>query len=143
MKPILLGMNNPQSSAPELALYPDPPGCAGYNLCKLLGMGTQNYLDLFERRNLLQERLWSAQDAAAAAETYRDGHDGERLVVILGEDVANLLWHTAPPFQWVQRAGGGAWAKMPHPSGRCRHWNDQVIRRAAEIFLQELAETSS
>lgn len=141
--PILLGMNNPLSDDPKWALYPDPPGCAGHRLCNFLGMGEILYLSAFERRNLLNARTWKKVFASEVAETLRPELTTRR-VVFLGEEVSNCFDHADPHFVWRSTPEGGRWAKLPHPSGRCRFWNEPIYRAAASVFLQELvAETHS
>lgn len=139
MKPVLLGMNNPNSEYPEFALYPDPPRCAGWNLWQLTGLTKEGYLDSFERMNLMSGRIWSPEDARKGADVLREQLAG-RTVVMLGEDVARLMWLGIrdPSYTWRSKPEGGWWAKIPHPSGRCRHWNDPLEREMARIFFREL-----
>ena len=139
-RPILLGMNNPVSSNPDHALYPHPPNCAGWRLWKMSGLSEDEYFEKFERRNLLNGRAWSPQLAAVEAEKYRAGMDKDRRIVLLGEDVCRLMWHSSPAFVWRRGLVGGWWAKFPHPSGRNLMWNDPMYRKCAELFLQELAQ---
>ena len=139
MRPVLLGMNNPNSEYPEFSLYPDPPGCAGWNLWKHSGLSREEYLEQFERMNMLNGRQWIPSHAREAAEELRTTL-ASRTVVLLGEDVARLMWvgDTTPHYKWVCKPEGGWWAKIPHPSGRCRHWNDPWQRAAIQVFLGEL-----
>lgn len=140
MRPVLLGMNNPISSDPRHALYPHPPGCAGWNLRKYSGLTDEEYLARFDRRNILSQRKWEKREALAAADVLRE-ELGPRRVVLLGVEVAAImrLPVSYAPFIWRRTEAGGWWAGLPHPSGRCREWNDLLVRACAEVFLQELA----
>lgn len=139
MKPVLLGMNNPNSEYPEFALYPDPPRCAGWNLWQLTGLTREGYLESFERMNLMDGLKWLPSDAQKGAERLRT-ELANRDVILLGNDVSRLMWvgDIEPCYRWRQKPEGGWWAKIPHPSGRCRHWNDPLEREMARIFFREL-----
>lgn len=140
MKPVLLGMNNPLSSRPEHALYPEPPRCTGWNLWKMLhdktGATQEQYLEAFDRRNLLNARRWDARQARAAANSLVDLLQG-RVVVVLGAEVVHalglprLLLHP-------QVSRGVTWRQLPHPSGRCHWYNDPKNREVASLLLEEL-----
>ena len=139
MRPVLLGMNNPHTPHPEFSLYPDPPRCAGWNLWQLSGLTKEGYLEKYERRNMLDKLSWSRSDAQKGAEALR-AELATRTVVLLGNDVSRLMWvgDIEKDYVWRQKKEGGWWARMPHPSGRCRWWNDPLEREAARIFLREL-----
>jgi len=144
MRPILLGMNNPQSAEPSMALWPDPPGCAGHRLWVISGMGRTEWLEMFERRNLLDSTRWVQAEGEKSADRMR-GELRDRVVVMCGVDVARCVeglprglfcWHR-PMSGGVE--GQGWWARIPHPSGKCRDWNDPIVVECARIFLEELA----
>lgn len=140
-------MNNPLSSDPRHALYPHPPGCAGWNLAKYSGLSHREYLERFERRNILSQPKWERREALAAADALIEELRG-RTVVILGVETAVIMrlthleafrWQRPPVLGGLFDSGGdGWWARLPHPSGRCREWNDPLVRECAQIFLQEL-----
>lgn len=153
MKTILLGMNNPQSEKPEHALYPYPAGCAGYRLWTMLQEASVEsglrmidraaYMKGFDRMNLLNSREWSAKDARASATELAPTLDGRR-VVICGMKTAKTLLRGLSDEQW------GVWYEcaglefkfdycvIPHPSGRCREYNDLEMRReVGELLLKE------
>lgn len=141
MKPLLLGMNNPLSDEPEFDLFPYPQGSAGWRLWKMLPEGTtrRDYLDAFDRLNLLRAREWNMAAARTAAGLLGPALAGRR-VVLLGTQVRAALgfaatepfvWHKCviPPFKW---------AAMPHPSGRNLWYNQPTNKAAAAAFLLEL-----
>lgn len=127
MKPLLLGMNNPLSDDPEFDLYPYPEGCSGWRLWKMLPEGTSRheYLQAFDRRNLLRAREWDLAEARTSAGALLPDLAG-RLVVVLGTQVrAALRLPKAEPLSIneTQVFVGGldhalVWLAFPHPSGR-------------------------
>ena len=128
-KPILIGELNPYGPDPEFAMYPSPRGCAGWRLCHLvLKMDPDDYLEAFDRRNLLVASKWSAPRAReAAAQLVRESNGAP--LILLGAKVAaafiltfqpfstgELPFRFAPPgFSLAQR-----YVMLPHPSGLCR-----------------------
>lgn len=143
MKPILLGMNNPLSDDPDYDLYPYPEGCAGWRLWQMLPAGTthRQYLDAFERRNLLRARAWNARAAREAARELAPVLDG-RLVVLLGTEVRAALG--LPRVEPLSRGACELedahfeYIAMPHPSGRNLWFNTQANLEAARAMLLEL-----
>ena len=143
MKPLLLGMNNPLSDEPEYDLYPYPPGCAGWRLWRMLPDGTtrQQYLDAFDRRNLLRAREWDQRAAREAADELFPKLSG-RLVVVLGTQVrAALMLPPSEPLgrhSIVHERGQFEWIAFPHPSGRNHWFNDPANRAMASKVLLDL-----
>lgn len=146
MKPVLLAMNNPIRPEPEYALYPYPPNCTGHRVWRMLDEAAQRvgthvsrseYLDGFDRINLLNAREWSACDAAARAQEVLP-RLADRRVAVLG--VATLRALRLPrPTDWLEWGDGGGlrYTLMPHPSGRCREYNDPEFRaRVGDAILR-------
>jgi hypothetical protein len=126
IRPLLLGLDNPHSADPRHALFPHPPGSAGHRLFKLSGMKwRKDYLDAFDRANVC---------------------DGPRVrrgrhVVVMGR----AAWRRMglPAAEWFATVGfrGSEWTLLPHPSGRCRIYNDPRARaRARRILRSVVAE---
>lgn len=138
-KTILLGMNNPLSVDPRYALWPDPPNCAGWRLWKMLhdhtGATPKEYREGFERLNLVQFRTWDPAAARSAAEEFVRMHQGRR-VVVLGSSVRTAL-RLPPVLVEPVLSRGVVWRQLPHPSGRCRWYNDPKHRAVAGMLLEE------
>ena len=144
MKPILMGMNNPLSARPEHALFPYPPGCTGHRIWKMLeartGATRSQYLEAFERRNLLNSLAWKKHEARPAALAVWPQLLG-RVVVLLGNDPRDAFG-VPPLLVHPQEYGGVTWRQLPHPSGRCHWYNSPKNRDVAALLLQELYEAS-
>lgn len=139
-KTVIIGMNNPlRPRSPEYALYPAPVNCAGWRLWKMLWARTsvteEEYVERFDRRNLLQTREWKAaraRDAAVALEPELLG----RRVVVLGTAVRDAF-RLPPVLVKPVSLRGITWRQLPHPSGRCRWYNDPKNRAVAGLLLEE------
>lgn len=143
MRPVLLGMNNPISSRPEYALWPDPPNCTGWRLWKLLeartGATQDQYLAAFDRRNLLPGKIWEGTRPAREAAAKMLPDLAGRTVVLLGQPVREAF---AIPRVLIhpQVLHSVTWRQLPHPSG-LNHWfNQEVNRVMAGMMLAELME---
>ncbi len=145
MRPLLIGMNNPLSDDPEFDLYPYPEGSTGWRLWKMMPEGTTRgqYLDMFERHNLLRARAWDQAKAREAARDLLPKLDG-RLVIVLGTQVrAALGLPGAEPLvrnrfmkDFTRRAFYFDWIAFPHPSGRNRWFNQpENMARARDVLL--------
>jgi hypothetical protein len=140
VKPVIVGMNNPLSGRSEHALYPFPEGCTGHRLWVLLnkrtGASQEDYLEAFERRNLLNERVWNLNKARDAASKLILEMRG-RTVLVLGAEVRTVL---KLPVMLVhpQELWGVTWRQLPHPSGRNPWYMKAGNREVAELLLEEL-----
>jgi hypothetical protein len=142
MKPVLIGMQNPLSVRPEHALFPYPPGCTGHRIFEMLrerrpDLRRQNYLDTFERRNLVVGD-WDRDTARKSADLfYAEFWGSRRTIVLLGEEVRRAFCHP-PLLLHPQDIGGSTWRQVPHPSGRNRWYNGSENRKAVGLLLEEL-----
>lgn len=131
-------MCNPLSDDPKYALYPLPPNSAGGRLCQMLrdctGVSKAEYIQGFERINLVIGD-WDARDARAAAEEFVRTHQGRR-VVILGSSV-RIAFRLPPVLVEPVVSRGVVFRQLPHPSGRCRWYNDPKHRALAGMVLEE------
>jgi hypothetical protein len=139
-KPIIVGESNPYGGDDTYALYPAPDGCSGHRLCCLiLAMSRRDYLDSFERVNLLRGK-WGVPMARRAADDL-SGTPNKRFI-LLGSKVAAAFGLSFVPFGSASWRGSG-FAMLPHPSGRCRLWAGpnaiQSARRAVLALAPELA----
>lgn len=141
-RPLLIGMNNPLSTQPGHELYPAPEGCTGHRLWKILyartGAFRQQYLDTFERKNLVRgvifDRKAAKMKARAMSAELQDSH---RVVVLLGNDVRTAFGHPRLLIH-PQVIGGCTFRQLPHPSGRNLWYNDPDNLKLAELLLEEL-----
>lgn len=142
---VLLGMNNPLSDQPKHALFPHPPGCAGWRLWRMLaarnGAGRGAYCAGFLRGNLLHARTWNAAQARQAGQHYRQQlaqGGGPLTVVVLGQATWAALG--LPDCELIHPVivDGIAWRRVPHPSGRSRWYNDPDNRLVVGMLLEEL-----
>lgn len=151
-RPLLLAMNNPQSPRPEHALYPHPEGCAGHRLWTMLheagvragiAISKLDYLTRFDRRNLVSASVWSAADARRAAGGVLDAAGG-RTLAVLGAATLKALQLPRRPWGVLSYSASSArpndlftYVLLPHPSGRCREYNDEAMRRlAGDVLLR-------
>lgn len=147
-RPTLVGMNNPLSGDPEHALFPHPPGCTGHRIWSMLhdyrGVRRSEYTETFDRVNVLGDREWSASRARAAAAGMLQVLAGRQHVVLLGAaPVAALRVAPCLPGHWAQHrdpemSAAVRYTCLPHPSGRCRWYNDHDNRQLARELLWQL-----
>lgn len=120
-------------------------GRAGQNLMRHLGV-EPTYENLRERFDVLNasERLedaypWSAPAARLRWTVWRLHEPTERLVVVcLGRRAAAAvgLRPDHPWGEWTE-VGDDLVTALPHPSGRCRVYNDPNFRAVARAVLEE------
>lgn len=148
-------MNNPHNSAPRFALFPWPPGCAGYRLLRLyedlVGPGgtatysrRRRYLEGLDRRNLLPTQQWQAKAARAAGGSLREALAGSgRTVVVLGQATwAALALPPSAPLVLPVLVDDTAWRRLPHPSGRNLWYNEPANRLVVGLLLEEMIDGS-
>lgn len=137
-KTIIIGMTNPQGNQP---LDPFIPGSAGWRLWNMIhfrnGITPEQYLEHFERLNMLRDREWNMQAAKAAAPDLWNYCRG-RTVLLLGAQVVRALGMPESPWMVWQVRYGARWAVLPHPSGRNRWYNNPAQRERAGEFLEDL-----
>lgn len=140
MKPVIIGMNNPINSDPKFCLFPHPPGCTGHRLWMLLkartGVMRGEYLTAFDRRNLVADKRWDANVAKVTAANMR-GELAGRVVLLLGQAVRRAF-DVPPLLVHPQEIDGVTWRQLPHPSGRCRWYNEPDNRAVAEVLMEDL-----
>jgi hypothetical protein len=129
-------MNNPYGNDPRTALWPDPPGCAGWRLWKMLeqetGATKRQYIKAFERENLCVGQ-WNMEEARSKM-FQLIVNNGHLNFILVGNDVWRA-YSSSPkplPFTWSHNV---AW--IPHPSGRNRLYNDSRIYLSCVYFMAE------
>lgn len=142
---MLVGQAPSRTSDPARPLSGEP---LSTKLAALCGLTVPEYLEAFDRRNLLP--LWPGKNgkgdlfpirAARAAAADMSVLLVDRDVVFLGRNVARAFGRPGLPFlAWHAGIGGppGRAACLPHPSGVNLWWNDERNRRAAARFLRRL-----
>ena len=141
MKPLILGTTNPYTSRPEYALHPAPAGSSGWRLWRLLNQRTgatpSEYCAAFERRNL----VGGAWNRLAARQSFRvlAPQLQSRTVLLLGDETRRAVGLSADLVLPVV-LDGVTYRQLPHPSGRCRWYNDPVCADLAALVLEELYE---
>lgn len=153
-RPVLVGMNNPLSSDPRMALYPAPVNCTGWRVWQMLldaGRASyshrleghplptgRDYAAAFERRNVLSATEWSRKEALASGLSLMDELSG-RTIVVLGIRTAEAL--RLPRLPWCEWGTHyhlpetTTYCIVPHPSGRCREYNDPEMRERVGSIL--------
>lgn len=138
--------------APSRLSDPSEPlsGNSGRRLAGLAGLSLPEFLDRFERRNLLDawpgkagkgDAFVGAGEARGLAESLRAGLAARR-VVLLGAGLAAAFRVTLPAMTWGDHWGGRyAWA--PHPSGINRWWNTPGNEERARAFWRALADETA
>jgi hypothetical protein len=139
VKPLLVGEDNPYGSDPRYALFPIPIGSAGHRLrAKILGVTLGSYLRDFDRVNLCSLR-WRAEEAREKAYELTMLRDK---LVLLGAKVARAFGMKHVPFSYSKLPSGmyeheRMVVQLPHPSGRCRLWNEPGAFERARAVLRE------
>jgi hypothetical protein len=131
MKPLLVGELNPYGADPRMALYPLPEGASGDRLRGILGLTCGEYLLQFDRVNLCTGK-WSMKQACEVVRRIREERSRES-IILLGRRVATAFGVGDRNFFEVV----GTLFLLPHPSGRCRVWNDgrNVLRAQAVVKM--------
>lgn len=122
--PLLVGEVNLRSNDASLDLSYLPLGGSGSRLAEILNMDAGQYYTSFLRINLCRGE-WNIDRASEVAYgIHLASTDTNRVVVLLGAKVCqafSLIKFT--PFS-LYRMSGYTIIQLPHPSGRCRIWND-------------------
>lgn len=151
-RPLLLGQAPGPKTDPGEPLHP-ATSLTGRRLASLFGLEDHQYLTAFDRANLLYEYPGKVgkEDRFPMAEAKRSALTlapllAGRTVVLLGRNVCSAFRLDALPwFTWSELPLGSyrqpaVVACIPHPSGRCRIYNDPASRDQAASFLRELVE---
>ncbi len=144
VRPLIIGMNNPQGNQP---LWPDPPGCSGHRLWKMLSdfgesrhkhsISKTTYLRTFDRVNIIPGPKWEKNTAKINAPKILDLMKG-RTTILLGRQVQNTL--ALPQTSWLTWSGKfpDLLISIPHPSGLTRSYNDPHFRELVGSMLYQL-----
>jgi uracil-DNA glycosylase len=135
-----------QAPGPNGASWKPFDGSSGKKLADLAGISREMFLSIFQRRNLLD--TWPGKAGKGDAFRIEDGklaaaylriefHAGD-CVLCAGSAVLRCFgFRNVPWCTWTYEQGI-AFAKIPHPSGINRLWNDLGMTRDVQHFLQNL-----
>lgn len=138
-RPLLVGEDNPHSGDPRAALFPAPDGTAGHRLAvKVFGLSRGDYLSRFYRANLCAGKWGAAEARATARGIVAASQQRARVIVLLGRKVAEAFELEYAPFSRTIALGYNLVIMLPHPSGRCRAWNDPDSYASARAAMGEL-----
>lgn len=137
MKPVILGMNSKTGEA--LGLLPTTG--AGARLWKCSGYTLREYLDTFDRMNLLEEPEWNDKEARSSSKAIKERLKGRRIIV-LGSVVwtALSLPKLLPCDFYVNVNDLTTWYFVPHPSGKNIWYNDNKNREKVRELFQKFRE---
>lgn len=137
-KTILVGEDNPYGSDPRYALFCRPTNSAGGRLQRLvLGVSQHDYIRDFARLNLCSKTWKRTEARAVAAEILRLAKPGTS-IVLLGSKVCMAFGQDYEPFAAKLPSDGDlTFVILPHPSGRCRAWNEPGAFDRAKAALRE------
>ena len=139
LKPLIIGQA-PGGSGDGIPLS----GRCGRKLCGLMKTDLDDYLETFDRINVLESfpgkngkgdsfPTRKAREMASKIELH-----GRPLVVLLGRNVARAFGLAKmDPLTWTTVHGTKV-ALVPHPSGVNRWWNDCTNVRRARRFLRKI-----
>ena len=135
---LVVGEDNPHGADPRMALYYLPRQASGNRLRLVMGLSDRDYLRHLERVNLCAGR-WSTPEARARAAELLDGR--YPVVILLGSKVraAAGIAVLPRPCSWIRFTSGVIAACLPHPSGRCRYWNEPQAILEARLVLEAAA----
>ncbi len=123
-----------------LPMFPLPERSAGGRLLEYSGMDAADYLGRVARRNLFDElKSWSVPEARRQVFEvwwWLNGKPRVRRVVLLGNRVAaafgvERMW-SATTFSRRNLTV----VAIPHPSGKCRVYNDEAARKRAGAVVR-------
>jgi hypothetical protein len=137
---VLIGQGPSRTGDPAAPLA----GRLGRKMSKLMGIGFDEYLAKFERRNVLRKWYGKASKgdvfpmlvARKRARRMRKSLAGKR-VVFLGKKTAEAFGIRERYMKWIDASDFVA-VVFPHPSGVNRWWNDPANVENAKTFLRKL-----
>lgn len=150
--PLLIGQAPGPNTRPDMPLFPVPSKATGGRLRVIMGINKSEYLERFDRINLLpyfpgshkREDKFPIKPAKLAAAVLLPLLAG-RTVILVGRSVANAFgfdeeWHCWTKWRPLYRPsifnnkGIGVMVVVPHPSGRNPWYSDPENLEVAKTF---------
>lgn len=145
IRPLIIGQAPSREHGEDEALS----GRSGARLAELCGLTLVEFLEVFDRANLVEtfpgkagkgDRFPSPGEARSLAGRFKRVVGGRR-VVVLGFSTAAAFGLTHPAMIFAPH-WGAEFAFSPHPSGVSRWWNDPENLRRATAFWLEVARAA-
>lgn len=153
---LLIGQAPSAATNPDLPLYPHNRSCAGGRLVEFFGITKGEYLNSYDRCNLLpfypgksgrgdRFPMREARLCASAVSPFLSG----RVVIFVGRSVATAFGYDKRVidfFTWRERTRRGSpftFGLIPHPSGLNRVFNSTESRVRAKRFHAEAMQKIS
>lgn len=144
MKPLLVG----EAPSKNEVIPQTLGGRVGKRLAKFAGITIQEYLETFDRMNLLIERQDTAehgfqfdmQQAKENARNLRLMFPERRRIILLGKRVAEAF--QLPLIYFEEMRADHIYTIIPHPSGINRWYNEPRNIAEIEHFMRMLVEDS-
>lgn len=140
--PLIVGEDNPLSRDPKYALFCAPRNSAGWRLCHLvMGLHRWRYLKL-PRVDLCKGK-WSMPEARDHAAYLLSGSGcgddaAPSVFVLLGRKVTTAFEQPLGPFETRRFPNGFTYIALPHPSGRCRVWQEPGAFERTRALLRKV-----
>lgn len=143
-KPLLVG-EAPSKNEP----LPRPlEGRVGRRLAEYAGLTFEQYIERFDRVNLLDVRQDTKEkgfefdmDAARlSARQLMTTIEPGRVVLLLGRRVAEAVGAVKNYFEPTRLVDGTTLYVLPHPSGVNRWWNEEANREQVRTFLRSILD---
>ena len=142
MKILLVGQAPGRNGDPATPLL---YGGTGSKLTALFGMSERQYLERFDRINVLD--FWPGKSGkgdkfptreATRSAAIKSKQIIGRRVLFVGISPAAAFGFKPQPLRW-RKFNGGIAAILPHPSGVNKWWNDPANRKTARRFMSSVA----
>lgn len=111
-------------------MFPYPKGSAGHRLWEITDYGLGNYVHGLERVNLIPEyrSKWSDKDANINAMSLVRCHAPSAIFTCGARVAAAFGYEGTLPYRDASKVFECDMIYLPHPSGRCRTWNEPGIK---------------
>lgn len=133
MRTVLVGVDPGKNSGGPFS----GEGGSGRRLASLCGLSVDEFASRFDRINLHHSAGHPESADRRAAENLIPVLRGRRVVAVGGR-VATALSVGGENLSWSVRERGFVGAKIPHPSGVSRWWNDRGNTLAASRFMKDM-----